>query len=137
MTTFPRRELHTLSGLSHPHSLKCFLVFTWTILCFSWCPLLLVFSLGTNEKNLAPSSFATSLQVFVHIDEILTEAFLLRAAQFLLSLSSYEKCCRPFISLVAFHWTCCSSSISFVLGSPGLDTVLQIFSEFMESLHWK
>lgn len=36
----------------------------------------------------------------------------------LLSLSSYEKCSRPFISFVGFHWTCSSSSsfISFFSG---------------------
>lgn len=57
-------------------------MFRWTILCFSWCPSPLIFSLSTNEKSLASSSFATSLQVFVHINEILPEPFLLQAAEF-------------------------------------------------------
>jgi len=35
---------------------KFFLVFSWNFLCFSLCPLLLVLSLGTTEKSLAPSS---------------------------------------------------------------------------------
>lgn len=47
---FQGGRLHALSGLSHPHSLKCFLIFRQTILCFSWCPLLLVFSLGTMKR---------------------------------------------------------------------------------------
>jgi len=36
---------------------KFFLLFSWNFLCFSLCPLLLVLSLGTTEKNLAPSSW--------------------------------------------------------------------------------
>lgn len=82
ITMFPRRDL------SHPlwAQSKCFLMFRWTIPCFNWLPSPLVFSLGTNEKSLSLSSFATSLQAFVHIDEILPEPFLLQAAQFLLSL---------------------------------------------------
>ena len=35
---------------------KFFLVFSWSFLCFSLCPLPLVLSLGTTEQSLAPSS---------------------------------------------------------------------------------
>ena len=35
---------------------KFFLVFSWSFLCFSLCPLPLVLSLVTTEKSLAPSS---------------------------------------------------------------------------------
>lgn len=47
---------------------------------------------------------------------------------YLLSFSWCDKYSRPFISFVAFHWTCSSSSISFVQGSLELDTVLQMWS---------
>ena len=35
---------------------KFFLVFSWSFLCFSLCPLPLVLLLGTTGKSLAPSS---------------------------------------------------------------------------------
>jgi len=35
---------------------KFFLLFSWSFLCFSLCPLPLVLSLGTTGKSLAPSS---------------------------------------------------------------------------------
>ena len=35
---------------------KFFLVFSWSFLCFSLCPLPLVLALGTTGKSLAPSS---------------------------------------------------------------------------------
>lgn len=70
---------HPLQAQS-PSQTKCFLMFRWTIPSFSWCPSALILSLGTNEKHPAPSSSAASLQVFVHIDEILPELFLLQAA---------------------------------------------------------
>ena len=36
---------------------QVFLVFSWSFLCFSLCPLPLVLSLGTTGKSLAPSSW--------------------------------------------------------------------------------
>lgn len=36
------------------HTLKCFLMFRWILLCFTLCSLPLVVALGTNEKSLAP-----------------------------------------------------------------------------------
>lgn len=35
---------------------KCFLVFKWNLMCFSSCLVPFVLSLGTTERNLAPSS---------------------------------------------------------------------------------
>ena len=40
---------------------KFFLMFRWNFLCFSFCPLPLVLSLGTTEKSLAPSSWGIIL----------------------------------------------------------------------------
>ena len=45
-----RRRLHSLRGK------KFFLVFSWSFLGFSLCPLPLVLSLGTTGKSLALSS---------------------------------------------------------------------------------
>lgn len=50
-----RRRLHNLSGhpgpaLCHPESKEAFPRIQTELLCFSWCPLPLVPSLGTSEK---------------------------------------------------------------------------------------
>jgi len=55
-------RLHNLSGqplaiLGHTHRVKkYFLMFRWTLLCFSLCPLPVVLSLGTTERSLALSA---------------------------------------------------------------------------------
>jgi len=56
-----RRRLHNLPGqpvpvLRHPQREEVLHMFRWNFLCFSFCPLPLVLSLGTTEKSLAPSS---------------------------------------------------------------------------------
>jgi len=56
-----RRRLQTSLGSLFQGSVtlrgkKFFLMFRRNFLCFSLCPLLLVVSLGTTEKSLAPSS---------------------------------------------------------------------------------
>lgn len=53
---FQRKILHNLSGqlvpvLCHPHGKKFFLIFKWNLLCFSFCLLLLVLSLGSTKKS--------------------------------------------------------------------------------------
>jgi len=66
-------RLHKFPGqpvlvLIHPHSeKKCFLMFRGNLLCFSLCPLPLVLSLDTIEKNLAPPSLHCP---FRYLDEI-------------------------------------------------------------------
>jgi len=57
-----RRRLHISSGkpvpvLRHPQREEVVLRFSWNFLRLSLCTLLLVLSLGTTEKSLAPSSW--------------------------------------------------------------------------------
>ena len=64
-------RLHKLSGqpvpvLGHPHSKMCFLMFRQSLSCFSLCPLPLVLSLHTTEKNLALSPLHPTFRYFIH-----------------------------------------------------------------------
>lgn len=87
-------------------------MFTWNLVCFGLCPLPLVLPLGTTEKGTALSFwiyvlFPTYLQVFLYIDEIPLEPFLLQTKQCQLSqpfltaqvLQSLLHLCGPLDSL--------------------------------------
>jgi len=92
------------------------------------CPLPLVLSLGITEKS-GSILFAPSLQVFICIDEILTEPSVFQVKQ--------SQPCQPFFvyqilqtlnhldgpSLESLQ----EAHVSLVLRSPGLDTVLQVW----------
>lgn len=45
---------------------KCFLMFRWHLQYFSFCPLLLVLSLVTTKKSLAPSSLHSPSGIKIH-----------------------------------------------------------------------
>lgn len=125
MTMFPRRETsHPLWTQSSPQSKVLPYIQTDHPL-FQLVPIASGLLTGHNEKSLAPSSFATPLQVFVHIDEILPEPFLLQAAQFLCSAFYHmKKVLDPSLALWPFtglapvapsplfwevlNWTLCS-----------------------------
>lgn len=59
---------------------KCFLVFRWNLLYSTLCPLSLVLALATTKKKKKPGSFlfVSSLQVFVHMEEILLSLLFFR-----------------------------------------------------------
>ena len=118
------RRLHTLLGqpvpvASHPHS-------------FSLCPLPLVLSLGTTEKSLAPSSLHPPFRYSYTLTRS-PEPSLLQAEQ--------PQLFQPFLTgemLQSLHHLSGPSldslqyvHISLVLGSPALDTVLQVWPAMM------
>jgi len=90
-------RLHNLPGqpvsvLGHLHSKKVFTDETWNLLCFGFCPLTLVLSLGTTEKRLAPSSLHPPFR-YLHTSVIpLSFLFSRLSSASFLSLSSYERC---------------------------------------------
>lgn len=103
-------RLHDLSRqtvpvLSHTRSTKGgFLAFKWNFLCFRWCALPIVLSLG-RTKSL--TVFFTPLhQEFIHINKIFLKLLLLRLSQWL----QYERCSNLLITSVVLHWTLVFSS---------------------------
>ena len=86
------------------------------LLCFSFCPLPLVLSLGTTEKSLAPSSlhFAFSY-LYTLIRSALSLLFSRLNSPSALGLSSCERCFSPFDIFPVLHWTLQYVRVSLVL----------------------
>lgn len=108
---------------------KCCLVLTGRPLCSSFCPLPFVLALGTTQKSLVPSSLYLPFRwVCIHCQVPPHLLFSRLNSPSFLSLSSQERCSSPLFIFVVFHWTL-SSMLMFplVLGSPVLDTLLQVW----------
>lgn len=107
---------------------KCFLMFNGNILCIgNLCPLPVVLSLGSTEKNLALSSLHALIRLSMYNTKFPFESSLLRSKPFQLSHSFLiRRMIQP------FHHFCCllldsfqSVHVSLVLGSQELNTELQ------------
>lgn len=96
------------------HKVNYFLMFIWNILYSNFCSLPLVLSLGTTKKKPGPILLPPTLQIFVSIDKISLSLIFFRLHSLrALNLSSYRRCSRRFIILLALHWTHSRSSLSF------------------------
>lgn len=89
----------------------CLLVFIQHLLCFSLCPLALVTSLGTTEKNLTPSSLHPLYRCLYILMTSFLKSSLPQAEQSQL-LASPQRRDVPFIILVALCWTPSNMSVS-------------------------
>ena len=93
-----RRLLQRLSGqsvllLCHAQSKEVFPHFRWDFLCFSFWPFLLALSLGTNRKDPGPILLTPTLQIFININKISYQLFLLQAEESQVSQLSLEVPC--------------------------------------------
>lgn len=114
--------------LSHPHSDIFFPIFMWTLLYFSLCPLLPILSMDTTEKSLFLFSLRLPFRYFhtsIGFPLSLLSSWLNTKSS--LSLSSYERYSSPIIIFVTLHWGFSSTFLSFILVSPELVTVLQVW----------
>ena len=85
---------------------NCFLMFRDSLPCFGFCPLPLAPSLGITEKCLGSIFFATSLQVFTHLNQILLSLLFSRLNNpSSLSLSLQERRSSPFIIFMALCYS--------------------------------
>lgn len=82
-------------------TVRKFLMFTGSLPRFGLCPFPLFLSLSTTEKNLTPSSARSSFRYSCTLTRYsLTLLFSRMNSPRCLSVSSQEKCCRPFVTLV-------------------------------------
>ena len=103
---------------SHSHS-KSFLMFRWSIICFTVCPLPLVLSLSTTGNSLAPSLYPRFIYLYTLIRfPPPPKPFLLSAFLIWEMFQSLNDLCGPSLDSVQYI------HVSLVLSSPEMDTVL-------------
>lgn len=89
---------------------KCFLMFRWHLQYFSFCPLLLLLSLFTTEKVLAPPSLHLPLSINLLFSRMNSPKSP--------GLSSQERCSHSSVMFVVLHWTLSGVSMSFLYWGP-------------------
>lgn len=92
--------------------------------CITSCP-----GTGHHWNEFGSIFFAPFPQVFIDIDKILSEPSLIRVEPPPLSFSSWERCSRPFVILMAIHQNLFSMSISLVPERSELNTVFQVWPQ--------